>query len=155
MRLNVNGFSGTKYEFTGVHTIMNSMGAKIPNLETRQRPYNKVFERHVPPGLVTLRQSGESGRDRTVCLFKGCLQHVIKRKNSVWFCICDGDDKESPSTVAMMDVESKILSDWDHYWEITQDCEETTNIFYFNDTHKIQFSILRSNPEAIDPTNFN
>ena len=106
-RLRVDGVSSknSKYLFKNVQGVVNSMGMTLP-------------------GGQGVKESFESNREAKL-EFSGDVSNLIKMKRSVWFCVpwssishkAIKNQKGSPLPFAMMDLEAKILENWDRYWQ--------------------------------------
>ena len=66
---------------------------------------------------------------KTITTFGGRLRRHIQERRSVWFSVRDSEEENIlPPTVDLMDMESKILGDWEHYWKTAEDCRKTKKI---------------------------
>ena len=114
LRLKTDGLQSTRYLFFGLSNFKNAMRATFP--ATIDREYGR-----------DLRTSDYT--DKTIVTLDGRMSRHIKEKKYVWFCVRNSEEENIlPSTVDLMDMESKILSDWDHYWKSAEDCEKTKKI---------------------------
>ena len=67
-----------------------------------------------------------------VAFAAGHLQNAISERRSVWFCYRTdtglGFRTELPGMVDMMDMEDRILGNWEHYWRSAEDCWKTEKV---------------------------
>ena len=122
LRLNLKP-DGLKWSqmFIGLREIKNAMRATFP----------AVFDRSSTTNLLVRRASSEPNdwQDKTIVTFGGDMSRRIKVKKSVWFCVRDSEyENVLPPSIDLMNMESKILSNWDHYWKSAEDCRKTKSI---------------------------
>ena len=123
-RLKTDGLLSSSYMFTGLSNFKNAMRATFPartdldfKLNGRLRAYGESYGA----------RGWAFGRDKAIVVFGGRMS--IKEKRSVWFCVRDTEEENIlPPTVDLLDMESKILSDWDHYWNSAENCLKTKKI---------------------------
>ena len=114
LNLEVDGHSATAYTFVGLREFQNAMRSTFP---TKKR---KELARPI---------RGNDWTEKTICIFGKGLNEEIKAKRSVWFSVRDKEEENIlPPTKDMIDMEARILKDWEHYWKSAEDCRKTKKI---------------------------